>query len=260
MKTIVICAVFGLSLHTQSAASETVPFVDITSSTLLALSVANGLSADDVSELFAEFDAVSVFESKRMREAAVNKIVTDSSAYSANSAVSVEISYLMPVSQFDFESNSFAVCVPRVMFVTKDLPLAKDLPIVTLFGAFEYEVSDRRIDYKKRDGHYRLVKSKRDLSGDDFVWVCNNGDIFDRVEFSERGLGVKDLLQAENFDTEVSQVGDGFVTARFTCDLASFEVGYGQLEASCQATKIELYSINDFSLSTPLLEGTFSKQ
>lgn len=260
MKKVLSSAFLILSLlNAQSAASETIQFDQITTSKMLAISVASGITANDVSELFEEFDGVSVFESKRMREAAVKKIVAESVAYGNGSITSVQISYMMPVSQFDFESSSFGVCVPRVMFVTDDLPLKADLPIRVIVGAFEYGVSDQRIEYKKREGHFRLVKSKRDLSGDDFVWVCNNGKIFDRVEFSETSLGITDVSQAEKFDADISQVGDGFLSARFTCDLAGFDVGYGQLEASCQATKIELYSVNDGSMSTPLFEGKFSK-
>ena len=246
-------AVFCLALlQTQSAASETIAFEKITATQLLPLSVANGISVDEVSELFGEFDAVSVFESKRMLEAAMEKIIADSSAYKGSSVVSVQVSYLMPVSQFDFESSSFAVCIPRVMFAAKDLPLASDLPIYLQVGGFEYEVSGRGIDYKKRDGHSRVA----DVSGDDFHWVCKNGDILDSVEFTESGLSVTDLSQAENFDANVNQVGDGFVAARLTCDLVSFEAG-GQLKSFCQATKMELYSTDDFSMNTPLFEGTY---
>lgn len=256
MKKTLSCSAFCLFLlQAVNVAAETIPFDEIASSKLLSLSVANGVSADEVLELFEEFEGVSVFESKRMREAALEKIVADSSSYQGAGAVNVQILYLMPVSQFDFESSSFAVCIPRVMFVSEDLPLKSDLPIVTLVGAFENEVSVRGVEYKKRDGHSRVA----DVNGDSFHWVCENGDIYDRVEFTRSSLGIKDLSQAENFDADVSQVGDGFVTARFTCDLVSYEVGYSQLESSCQATKLELYSIDDISLTTPLLEGAFSK-
>lgn len=248
-----LAATFLLNCMVSAAAAEPVNITELTISDIIAVGVANGASSDEVLALLDEFPNVSAFESKRLKEEAVSKIVSSGSAVSQNGFPIVEIVYMAPVSQFDFDSSSFGVCVPVVLGedlgFLQDIPLRSSLDINLDDGPFARDALGQEGRYRNRDLH-----PKRMYDGDDFYWQCKNAVSTRTSYFSTFPVVFKDVAKAEDFDALVEFGGGGYVTARVRCLLDRVKPQGDLVSVRCSPTEVALFHVSDTELGSPEVE------
>jgi hypothetical protein len=248
-----ILSVIAALIFGAAAKAETIRLDRLTFSDVIAVGAANGLAADEIAKIIDEFEGKTTFESKRLRDSAVSKILEAAEKIRAEGPPLVEFEYMAPISQFDFDSGTFALCMPVRVGIVEDIPLKDPLSLYTAVGAFETAPGLAGSKYRSRAGHPRNL-------GDDFIWVCKNGEILENGQFEYKAIKVGDVSRSEEFDSMV-EVGGGFVTARVRCLLETFsmkpDIDRFQLRATCRPKEMSLFSVSDTNFANPELEAIF---
>lgn len=241
--SVALCS--SLAIMAGAATAEPTPIQDLSFSDILAVGVANGASDDEIFQLIDEFPNVSAFESKRLQKDAVQRIKEAGAALRNQGSMEIEILYTAAVSQFDFETSSFGVCVPTTieydLGMQPDIPLINGLSVKLSEGPFSSEATAVEGRYLRREAH------PRDMYTKDFYWLCRNNRQFESF-YSSFPMVFKDTSEAEAFDTAVETIGGGYATAKLRCNLDRVVPQGDLLSVRCKPTELSIFKLNDFDL------------